>query len=313
MKALVTQGSYVVSKRRPALVRRILRALTKAQLPDGYDVDTHFNPRYDPWDQRLCVVPDGDLFKAIRSGTASVVTDEVDTFTPDGVRLRSGEELPADVVVTATGLELLFIGGIEVSVDGEALHLPDKLTYKGMMLEGVPNMALAVGYTNASWTLKCDLTCAYVTRLLNHMRASGLRQCTARNDDASVTAAPLLGPLVGLHRPGRRPLPPPGVEVPLEGAPELPPRPPGPEAQRHPRRRHGLLQPGPRRRSASRALPGVDPRPATASPSPPDPGPGELVSVRVALATEIPDHYGVSGELVRVRVVLATRSLTTTG
>lgn len=192
-KALTTQALFRISRRHPAAVKRLLRALTKAQLPDGYDIDTHFTPRYDPWDQRLCVVPDGDLFKAIRAGTASVVTDEVETFTPDGLRLRSGAELAADIVVTATGLELLFIGGIEIAVDGEALHLPDKLTYKGMMLEGVPNMALAVGYTNASWTLKCDLTCSYVTRLLNHMRSSGLRQCTARNDDASVTAAPLLG------------------------------------------------------------------------------------------------------------------------
>ena len=137
-------------------------------------------------------MPDGDLFKAIKSGSASVVTDRIDTFTENGVLLESGAELEADIIITATGLELLFIGGIEASVDGQAVDLPSKLTYKGMMLEGVPNLALAVGYTNASWTLKCDLTCDYVTRLLNHLRATGLRQCTPLNHDASVTPQPLL-------------------------------------------------------------------------------------------------------------------------
>ena len=191
--ALMTQGSYQLSRRRPDLVKRALRADAKRHLPDGYDIDTHFSPSYDPWDQRLCVAPDGDLFRAIRHGKASVVTDQIDTFTESGIRLRSGEQLEADIVVSATGLELLFIGGIESSVDGEPVDLPEKLTYKGMMLEDVPNMALAIGYTNASWTLKCDLTCQYVTRLLNHMHETGLRQCTPVNADASVTAEPLLG------------------------------------------------------------------------------------------------------------------------
>jgi len=192
-KAVTTQGSYVLSKRRPALMKRLLRKGIERQLPKGYDVDTHFTPRYNPWDQRLCLVPNGDLFKAISDGSASVVTDTIDTFTETGIRLHSGTELPADIVVTATGLELLFIGGIEASVDGHPVDLPNRLTYKGMMLEDVPNFALAVGYTNASWTLKCDLTCQYVTRLLNHMRETGLRQCTAVNRDSSVTAKPLLG------------------------------------------------------------------------------------------------------------------------
>jgi len=191
--ALGTQATYVVSRRRPDLVKRILRRGVARQLPRGYDVDTHFTPRYDPWDQRLCAVPDGDLFKAIRAGTASVVTDRIDTFTETGLRLESGAELDADVIVTATGLELLFLGGIELSVDGEVVDVAMRLTYKGMMLEDVPNLALAVGYTNASWTLKCDLTCGYVTRLLNHLRATGNRQCTPRNRDASVVPQPLLG------------------------------------------------------------------------------------------------------------------------
>ena len=191
-KAVTTQGFYVLSRKRPRLVKRLLLWLTKLQLPKGYDL-THFTPRYDPWDQRVCVVPDGDLFKAIKKGTVSVVTDHVDAFTETGIRLRSGAEVPADIVVSATGLELLFIGGIQASVDGEPVDLPTLLTYKGMMLEGVPNLAIAIGYTNASWTLKCDLTCQYVTRLLNHLHVQGLRQCTPINSDASVTAEPLLG------------------------------------------------------------------------------------------------------------------------
>jgi cation diffusion facilitator CzcD-associated flavoprotein CzcO len=191
--AIGTQAFFQVSQRRPKLVKGILRKGLERELPKGYDIDTHFTPRYNPWDQRLCAVPNGDLFKAITAGSASVVTDHIDTFTETGIRLQSGDELEADVVITATGLELLFIGGIVVSVDGDAIDLPSKLTYKGMMLEGVPNLAIAVGYTNASWTLKCDLTCDYVTRLLNHMRATGQRQCTPVNRDASVTAAPLLG------------------------------------------------------------------------------------------------------------------------
>jgi cation diffusion facilitator CzcD-associated flavoprotein CzcO len=191
--ALGTQATYVVSRRRPELVKAILRRDVARQLPAGYDVDTHFTPRYDPWDQRLCAVPDGDLFKAISAGTASVVTDRIDTFTETGLRLESGAELPADIIITATGLELLFIGGIELSVDGQSIDIATRLTYKGMMLEDVPNLALAVGYTNASWTLRCDLTCGYVTRLLNHLRATGHRQCTPRNRDASVVPLPLLG------------------------------------------------------------------------------------------------------------------------
>ncbi len=191
--ALTTQAFYQLSRRRPALVKRMLRKGIERQLPQGYDVDTHFTPRYDPWDQRLCLVPDGDLFDAIRDGRASVVTDHVDTFTETGIRLQSGTELDADIIISATGLELLFLGGIEASVDGESVDLPSKLTYKGMMLEGVPNLAIAIGYTNASWTLKCDLTCDYVCRLLNHMRATGQRQCTPVNDDATVIPTPLLG------------------------------------------------------------------------------------------------------------------------
>jgi cation diffusion facilitator CzcD-associated flavoprotein CzcO len=190
--ALITQVTYFVSKRRPAMVKRFLTAGVRRQLPSGFDVDRHFTPSYDPWDQRLCVVPDGDLFRAIRDGSVSVVTDHVDTFTETGIRLRSGDHLDADIVVTATGLELLFAGGMAVSVDGTPVDLPDRLVYKGMMLEGVPNLAIALGYTNASWTLKCDLTCGYVCRLLNHMRAAGMRQCTPVNADPTVERVPVM-------------------------------------------------------------------------------------------------------------------------
>ena len=191
--ALFTQGFFQLSQRRPGLVKRLLRFDQKRQLPAGYDLDTHFTPRYDPWDQRLCVVPNGDLFKSLSAGDASVVTDRIATFTETGVQLESGATLDADIIVTATGLELLFLGGAELVVDGDKVDIANRLTYKGMMLEGVPNLAIAVGYTNASWTLKCDLTCDYVCRVLNHLRATGLRQATAVNDDASVVAQPLLG------------------------------------------------------------------------------------------------------------------------
>jgi cation diffusion facilitator CzcD-associated flavoprotein CzcO len=183
---------YQLSQRRPKFMRSLLRRGVVAQLPDGYDVDTHFNPHYGPWDQRLCLVPDGDLFKAISSGRASVVTDRISRFTPAGVQLESGAELEADIVVTATGLNLLPIGGIALSVDGEAVSLPDRFAYKGMMLSGVPNFAFTIGYTNASWTLKADLVADYVCRLLTHMDARGYRSCVPVVDDPRVEPRPLL-------------------------------------------------------------------------------------------------------------------------
>jgi cation diffusion facilitator CzcD-associated flavoprotein CzcO len=137
-------------------------------------------------------VPDGDLFDAISSGRASIVTDQIETFTEKGLRLASGAELEADLIVTATGLNMLALGGMEIVVDGEEVELPQTMTYKGMMLSGVPNMALTFGYTNASWTLKCDLTCEYVCRLLNHMADNGYEQCTPRNRDASISEEPFI-------------------------------------------------------------------------------------------------------------------------
>jgi monooxygenase len=189
---LLTMAQYQLSRRRPKLLKAIIRKLVTMQLPAGYDVDTHFKPNYDPWDQRLCLVPDGDLFRAIKGRNASVVTDHIDTFTPGGIRLASGRELKADVVVTATGLELLAFGGIQLTVDGAPVALPDTVTYKGMMLSGVPNFAFVMGYTNASWTLKADLACGYVCRLLEHMDATGTARCTPRYREAAPADEPFL-------------------------------------------------------------------------------------------------------------------------
>jgi monooxygenase len=188
-----TQAFYTLSRRRPDLVKRVLRKRVAAQLPAGYDVERHFSPSYDPWDQRLCVVTDGDLFARIRDGSVDVVTDQIERFTPAGLRLRSGAEIPADVIVTATGLDLLFLGGIELTVDGEKVDPSERLAYKGMMLEGVPNLSMAVGYTNASWTLKADLTAQYTCRVLDRLRRTRATTCTPINREPGVEQQPLLG------------------------------------------------------------------------------------------------------------------------
>jgi monooxygenase len=183
---------YALSRRRPRLVRRAIRALQQRQLPPGFDVDTHFNPTYDPWDQRLCVVPDGDLFKTISAGRASIVTDGVQTFTERGLRLTSGAELQADIVITATGLNLKAFGGVALTVDGRPVALPDTVAYKSMMLSGVPNFAFAIGYTNASWTLKVDLVCDHLCRLMALLDARGEDYCVPEVDPATVERRPLL-------------------------------------------------------------------------------------------------------------------------
>jgi cation diffusion facilitator CzcD-associated flavoprotein CzcO len=169
-----------------------VRAGIRRQLPEGFPVDVHFNPRYDPWDQRLCVVPDGDLFKAISAGRASVVTDTIEAFTERGIRLASGAELEADIVVTATGLNLLAFGGIELSVEGRPVELPQTMAFKGMLLSDVPNFAFAIGYTNSSWTLKVDLVCEYLARLLAYMDEHGHEICVPHNGDSTITRRPLL-------------------------------------------------------------------------------------------------------------------------
>ena len=181
---------FVLSKHAPQFVRKLIQGEVRRQLGASYDVEKHFSPRYNPWDQRLCLVPDGDLFAAIKTGRASVVTDHIETFTEKGIRLRSGEELEADLIVTATGLALKVLGGVELTVDEDRVDLAKTMSYKGMMYTGVPNLASCIGYTNASWTLKCDLTCAYVCRLLNHMAQGGYRRCTPRVSDPGITPEP---------------------------------------------------------------------------------------------------------------------------
>jgi monooxygenase len=183
---------FQLSRRRPQRVKELILGGVKMALGPDYDIGTHFTPRYNPWDQRLCLVPDGDLFKAIREKRASVVTSEIDIFTKNGIRLKDGSELEADIILTATGLNLQVMGGMEVSVDGRFVDFAKTLNYKGMMFSDVPNMASAFGYTNASWTLKCDLTCEYVCRLINYMGRRGYKQCVAHNVDPTVTELPSL-------------------------------------------------------------------------------------------------------------------------
>ncbi|MFD8205059.1 flavin-containing monooxygenase [Streptomyces sp. NPDC059695] len=183
------RGLYALCRKAPRLMRRVLLGAVRARLGKSVDM-RHFTPSYKPWDQRLCVVPGGDLFTTLRSGRASVVTDHIDTFTETGVRVGSGEEIPADIVVTATGLRMQLAGGMEIAVDGKPLVTRDHLLYKGVMLDGVPNLAMIIGYTNASWTLKADLAASYVSRLLAHMDRHGLTAVTpvaAEGDRSSVS------------------------------------------------------------------------------------------------------------------------------
>lgn len=188
----LNRGVFKASRRAPKLMRKLLIANVARQLPKGYDVETHFTPRYNPWDQRLCMVPDGDLFTAISSGNASVATDHIETFTETGIQLKSGQHLDADIVVTATGLDMLPLGGIELRVDGEPVDLSDTVVYKAMMLSGVPNFVFAIGYTNIAWTLKVDLICEHMTRLLDHMDQHGHDVVTPVLDDPAMERAPLM-------------------------------------------------------------------------------------------------------------------------
>jgi cation diffusion facilitator CzcD-associated flavoprotein CzcO len=184
--------AFHVARRWPRFSRRLVRKMVSEQLPEGYDVDTHFNPTYEPWDQRLCLVPDGDMFEAIASGRASIVTDRIKTFTERGLELEAGKELEADLIVTATGFHLLLLGGMDLVVDGAEVDFSERVAYKGMMLSGVPNMAMALGYTNASWTLKCDLVAQHVCRLLDYMDRHGYAMCTPQGPDPSLPTEPLI-------------------------------------------------------------------------------------------------------------------------
>ncbi len=189
-RVLLGMYFFGLCRRNPARAKSLLLGGVRAWLGPAFDVQRHFTPRYNPWEQRLCLVPDGDLFKAINAKRASVVTDGIVRFTEKGLLLTSGAELEADLIVTATGLNLEVLGGVKVSVDGAPVEWSQTLNYKGLMYSGVPNLAASFGYTNASWTLKCDLSCEYVCRLLNHMARHGWRQCTPHNRDASMTTEP---------------------------------------------------------------------------------------------------------------------------
>ena len=182
---------FQFARRRPQRFKRMVLGGVRMALGPDYDI-ANFNPSYNPWDQRLCLVPDGDLFKSIREKRASVVTAAIDRFTENGIRLKDGSELPADIIVTATGLVLQLLGGMETVVDGRTIDFAKTMNYKGMMYSDVPNLASAFGYTNASWTLKCDLTCEYVCRLLNYMDRRGYKQCVPHNVDPSIEQLPVL-------------------------------------------------------------------------------------------------------------------------
>ncbi|MBI5260086.1 MAG: NAD(P)/FAD-dependent oxidoreductase [Burkholderiales bacterium] len=181
------QYFYQLARRKPERVAKVLVDWARAQLPKGYDVERHFTPRYKPWDQRICLVPDGDLFAAIRGGRAEVVTDEIDTFTTQGVRLKSGAEIAADIIVTATGLQMKVLGGLRLLVDGQPVDLRRPLTYKGMMYSDIPNLSYSFGYTNASWTLKCDLTAEYLCRMIRYLDRHGHDYFVPRRTDPTVT------------------------------------------------------------------------------------------------------------------------------
>jgi len=187
---LIQQLVFKFSDRCPTMARRLIRRANVKALPAGFDVDTHFNPPYNPWEQRLCTVPDSDLFEVLRAGQADVVTARISTFTEDGILLEDGRELPADIIVTATGLNIKLLGGIALDVDGQPVVLPERVAYKGMMLSGVPNFAFAVGYTNSSWTLKIGLVCEHFARLLNHMQRHSYDVCVA--DAPEMETMPLL-------------------------------------------------------------------------------------------------------------------------
>jgi cation diffusion facilitator CzcD-associated flavoprotein CzcO len=205
---------YQLSRRRPRLMKSLISKGVARRLPAGYDVATHFSPTYAPWDQRLCVAPNGDLFRAIREGQASVATGAIDTFTETGVRLASGEEIPADIIVTATGLNLLLFGGMRLEVDDRPVDLSKTVGYKGMMFSGVPNFAATIGYTNASWTLKADLTADYVVRLLNHMDRNEYRQAMPIAPELSQERRPIIDLTSGYIRRSLDLLPKQGSRVP---------------------------------------------------------------------------------------------------
>ncbi len=188
---LMQIATYQLARRRPKLAKRLVHAATKKSLPEGFPVDEHFRPDYNPWEQRLCLVPDGDLFKVLRDGSAEIATDTIETFTETGIRLSSGRELEADIVISATGLKVLAFGGVKFEVDGRTVDLAQTMSYKALMLTGLPNFIYTVGYTNASWTLKADLVADFTCRLIDHLDTNGLTYAVPVRDP-SVSERPFI-------------------------------------------------------------------------------------------------------------------------
>jgi monooxygenase len=184
--------TYQLARKAPKYMRKQLMTMAERRLPKGYDVEKHFGPRYNVWDQRLCLAPDGDFFRTIRHGKADVVTDTIDRFTKTGIRLTSGEELQADIIITATGLNMLLLGGVKPTRNGAPVDMTSLMTYKGLMFSGVPNFAITVGYTNASWTLKADLVSEFVCRVLNYMDANGFDTVEPQHPGADVEETPFM-------------------------------------------------------------------------------------------------------------------------
>ena len=183
---------YFMSKKNPKSVRQYIKGEIKKVLGDSYDIESHFNPSYNPWDERLCIIPDNDLFHSIQDGKCTIVTDHIDTFTENGILLKSGKELTADLIISATGLKIKIVGGIEIKVDGERIAPGKLVSYKGLMMQDVPNMAGVIGYTNASWTLKADLVCDYICRLIKYMDENGYKSCAPRVLDENIKTEAVL-------------------------------------------------------------------------------------------------------------------------
>lgn len=190
--ALVEVMLWELSHRAPGMIKRILRRAAQAQLPEGYDIDTHFTPTYNPWDQRLCLMPDSEFYSAIRDDGVEVITDQIDHFDATGIALMSGRHLNADIVVTATGMNLLALGGIAISIDGTAIRPQDRFMYKARMLEDVPNLAWCIGYAGLSWTLRADLTARSVAKLLAYMKSRGYTSVYPHRGSGAMPSRPLL-------------------------------------------------------------------------------------------------------------------------
>jgi monooxygenase len=207
-------GQYQLARKFPKVFKKALKDMATRRLPDGFDYEKHFSPRYNPWDERVCLAPNGDFFKTIKAGKADVVTDTIETFTATGIKLTSGEELQADIIITATGLNMQLFGGATATRNGEPIDLTKSMTYKGLMLSGVPNMAITFGYTNASWTLKADLVSEFICRVLNYMDANGFDRVEPQHPGAAVDEEPFMDFTPGYFRRAMDTLPKSGSEAP---------------------------------------------------------------------------------------------------